>query len=82
MNLQKFNSGDFVMVSTEGHQDALILVKRILEPDPLIGLARFEGELQRPITGAIVRRVFLTDSVVKVFPRPEKEKAEVRLGVS
>lgn len=69
----KFNSGDLVLVAFENSSEALVKVLRILGPDPLLGVERFEGTLYPPKPGIITRKVFLTDRILKVFPRQEMQ---------
>lgn len=67
------------MVVMEDGQEALVSVKSILSPDKIYGLHRFEGEIKNLTTGVLRRKVFMTDSVVKVFKNAANKSESLRL---
>lgn len=70
-----FNNGDLVAVVMDDGLEALVSVKKLLEPDAVYGLHRFEGEIKNVTTGVLRRKVFLSGSVVKVFEKSAFENS-------
>lgn len=56
-----------VLVVMEDKSEAAVIVKNLMPQSDLYSMDRFVGEFKSLKQGVIVRKVFMSDSVIKVF---------------